>query len=453
MMKYTKKFTSLFLSLVLVLSILSANQMVYAANTTTVNVIGTYNQTEARNMLSGINSFRKGTDAWYWSSNNKSKTICSNLKNLSYDYELEKIAMLRAAEVATVWSHTRPSGQDCFTAYTYNAGTKGENIAAGPTTYDAALKLWREDNEKYSGQGHRRNILSSSYSYVGIGHFVSGGIHFWVQEFASKSKNTNAVAANNNGTTVPVSILTSSITAVSISPVSISIDVINGTSVNLPSVTTSLSVKGHWPAGGMVPVKTPNSWTSSNSSIATISGYSVYGKKVGTTTMTVKSSVAGKTGSTTLKVNVNPVPNNGWVSESGKKKYYFKNGKPVKYRNYIDGKLYYFNGTGVMQTGWIKGPNTFYADADGVLRIGWASIAGKKYYFKTDSSMAKYTNTINGKTYYFNSSGVMHTGWLKYNSTGKWSYFDQNGVMLKNTTRMIGNKTYYFDKDGSCKNH
>lgn len=451
-MKYIKKFTSLFLSLVLLFSVLATNQMAHAANTTTIQVIGSYGQTEAQKMLSGLNNFRKSSDAWYWNADNKTKTVCRNLKSLTYDYELERIAMLRAAEVAIVWSHTRPNGQDCFTAFTYNAGTKGENIAAGPTTYDAALKLWREDGEKYSGQGHRRNMLSNSYSYVGAGHFVCGGVHFWVQEFAAKGKDSKSVTANDKETSVSINTLTSNITAVSVKPTSTSFEIINGTSASLPSVTTSLTVKGHWPAGGTVPVKASNSWTSSNTSVASVSGNTLSGKKVGTTTLTVKSSVVGKSASANITVNVAKTPDNGWVTENGKKKYYYQNGQSVKYRNRIDGKLYYFNGSGILQYSWIKGTNTFFADkTTGILKTDWAVIDGKKYYFASDGSMAKYTQTIAGKTYYFNGAGVMRTGWLKYNS-GKWSYFDSNGVMLKNTSRNIGGKTYYFDASGKCTN-
>ena len=51
-----------------------------------------YKQTEARKLLSLLNAFRTGGDAWYWNEDNSSKVNVSGLKALTYDYELEQIA-------------------------------------------------------------------------------------------------------------------------------------------------------------------------------------------------------------------------------------------------------------------------------------------------------------------------------------------------------------------------
>ena len=37
--------------------------------------------------------------------------------------------------------------------------TAGENIAAGNKTGSKTFLQWKEDNENYNGQGHRRNML------------------------------------------------------------------------------------------------------------------------------------------------------------------------------------------------------------------------------------------------------------------------------------------------------
>ena len=63
-------------------------------------------------MLGKINSFRTGNEAWYWNSDNKTKTKCKNLGKLKYDYNLEQIAMQRAAEIAFQFSHERTDGTD-----------------------------------------------------------------------------------------------------------------------------------------------------------------------------------------------------------------------------------------------------------------------------------------------------------------------------------------------------
>lgn len=120
----------------------------------------------------------------------------------------------------------------------------------------------------------------------------------------------------------------------------------------------------------------------------------------------------------------------GWQTIGGKR-YYFKNGKPVKWTQYIGGKRYYFNGAGVMQTGWITWKDDgskSYFDKDGVCCKGWQKIGGKWYYFDPKTYKAvKWSQTINGKRYYFNGQGIMHTGWLQWNKTKTWSYFKPDG--------------------------
>ena len=66
-----------------------------AARADTIQISATYNQSEARRMLSLINSYRAE----------------NGVQPLTFDYTLEKIAMQRAAEIAVSYSHTRPNGE------------------------------------------------------------------------------------------------------------------------------------------------------------------------------------------------------------------------------------------------------------------------------------------------------------------------------------------------------
>ena len=69
--------------------------------TTPVSISVQYGQTEARTILNMINEMRtSSTDAWYWKQDDTTKTYCTNLQPLQYDYDLEKTAMQRAAEIA-----------------------------------------------------------------------------------------------------------------------------------------------------------------------------------------------------------------------------------------------------------------------------------------------------------------------------------------------------------------
>lgn len=144
----------------------------------------TYSQTEARTMLELVNAFRTSGDAWYYGKPNdegfEEKVSVTGLQPLQYDYELEKVAMQRAAEIAIHFAHTRPDGTECWTAYEKvgSFGYKAENIAAGRITAAATFEQWKEENEPYAGQGHRRNMLSSSVTTFAIGHVVYDGYHF-----------------------------------------------------------------------------------------------------------------------------------------------------------------------------------------------------------------------------------------------------------------------------------
>lgn len=210
-------------------------------NTTEVQITGTFRQGEARSMLNMINSFRTGGDAWYWNEDNQTKTTCSNLSKMTYDYNLEQIAMQRAAEIAISFDHTRPNGESCFSCTSNGTSSYGENIAYHYlSSAEAAYMLWREDDEKYDGQGHRRSMLSNRFTAVGIGCFEYNGYYYWVQEFGDASSEASATAANNKKTTVRVEVLNDYVKIGSNTRIALSTNsyTYNGTA-RKPSVTVS----------------------------------------------------------------------------------------------------------------------------------------------------------------------------------------------------------------------
>mgnify|MGYP005805039819 CR=1 FL=1 len=153
----------------------------------TQEITVTYGQTEARKMHQMINDFRTGDETWVWSEDDTTKITYKNLGTLQYDPALEEVAMQRAAEIAVYYSHTRPNGNDCYTAYPSGYSAMGENIAWGQTSAEQVFIAWREDDKNYAGQGHRRNMLSSDFNAVGIGHVTYNGIDYWTQEFGYRT--------------------------------------------------------------------------------------------------------------------------------------------------------------------------------------------------------------------------------------------------------------------------
>ena len=88
----------------------------------------------------------------------------------------------RAMEIETLFSHTRPNGEKCFTIFDkYNVryGWAGENIAAGQDTPEAVVNAWM------NSPGHRANILNEHFNHLGVGCHTTNTAYriYWVQMF------------------------------------------------------------------------------------------------------------------------------------------------------------------------------------------------------------------------------------------------------------------------------
>ena len=105
------------------------------------------------------------------------------LQPLKKNNDLCKVAGIRATETTSLFSHTRPNGESCFTIlkeYNISYMTVGENIAAGQQTPTEVMNAWM------NSQGHRENIMNSSFGQIGVG-VVKGGSYgiYWVQMFTN----------------------------------------------------------------------------------------------------------------------------------------------------------------------------------------------------------------------------------------------------------------------------
>ena len=104
------------------------------------------------------------------------------LSPLAQDNGATEVAHLRAKEIVQSFSHTRPNGSSCFTAASelgVSYRSAGENIAYGYPTPEAVVNGWM------NSEGHRKNILSSSFEKIGIGCYESGRVLYWSQFFIS----------------------------------------------------------------------------------------------------------------------------------------------------------------------------------------------------------------------------------------------------------------------------
>ncbi len=76
-------------------------------------------QSDSRDDLKLVNALRTGNDAWAWNESGTQKIKYQALKELTYDYGLEEIAMQRAAEIAIRYSHTRPNGEEWDSLFSF----------------------------------------------------------------------------------------------------------------------------------------------------------------------------------------------------------------------------------------------------------------------------------------------------------------------------------------------
>lgn len=240
----SRQICSVLMILMIIFTSLPLGVMEAEAATPPVKIKVTYGQTEARAMLADINAFRTSeTDAWCWDMSDNTKQPCLTTE-LEYDYELERVAMQRAAEIALSYDHTRPNGKACFTAYPSGYRGMGENIAAGYGSAAEVFDGWKEENEFYAGQGHRRNMLSAKFKAVGIGHVVYQGCHYWVQEFGDRVKNGAASGANDDTQIVDVDVASSYITAVKTNLDDVSLKV--GEKATAANFSLALNVVNQW---------------------------------------------------------------------------------------------------------------------------------------------------------------------------------------------------------------
>ena len=288
-MRNFRRITALVLMLVLVLS------WACAAGEVQVQIKAEYKYSDARKMLSKINSLRTGSGAWYIAQNNRTRVKVKGLKPLEYDYNLERVAMQRALELAVLFSHTRPNGAAWSSLYPKGYSARGENVAYGFGSVTAVFNAFAEENANYAGQGHRRNMLNSRFTRVGFGAVKVGNVMYWVQEFGcggSKGSDSNRYKGNS----VRVSESTLKSVASKVQADSKEIILQKGKTAATPTVTVisrtgaKMTVKnGGWKAGG---------------SAVTVKNTKITGVKNGSTKLTA--TVAGK--KLTVAVNVVSTP-------------------------------------------------------------------------------------------------------------------------------------------------
>ena len=110
--------------------------------------------------------------------------VAAGLSALEHDATLQQACDIRAAEIVTKFSHTRPDGTSFYSVLSevgFSSNGYGENIAAGQTAPTAVVNSWMNSS------GHKANILKEGYTRGAIGYYydpTSSYGHYWVQIFS-----------------------------------------------------------------------------------------------------------------------------------------------------------------------------------------------------------------------------------------------------------------------------
>lgn len=102
------------------------------------------------------------------------------LSALTEDWELSRVARYKSQDMRDkgYFSHTSPTYGSPFAmmkAFGISYRAAGENIAMGQSTPAAVVRAWMNSS------GHRANILSQSFTKIGVGYVASG--NYWTQMF------------------------------------------------------------------------------------------------------------------------------------------------------------------------------------------------------------------------------------------------------------------------------
>ena len=118
--------------------------------------------------------------------------------------------------------------------------------------------------------------------------------------------------------------------------------------------------------------------------------------------------------------------------------------------NTINGKKYFMNSKGVMQFGWLKyGTKWYYLQKDGSMAISkHLKLNGKYYYVNRYGRRVSGWLTLGSSKLYYDSNGVRQHGWVDIGNE-RYYFRTANGHMVKNCWSQSNGKRYYLKSDGT----
>ncbi|MBR4781323.1 MAG: leucine-rich repeat protein [Lachnospiraceae bacterium] len=225
-----RKIIGLFLILTLIASAFISTEKLNAADIQRISFQVLYGQSDARKMADMINEYRAANGNYD-----------DSRAPLRYDYDLEKVAMQRAAEIAVKFDnekHTRPDGtsyQQTLAEYGFDITPRnilyGENILFGTENSMELDKAF----QKLTEEEQTKKIMLGYFTSVGIGHIkMEDKTDFWVQVYSDEGRNYTYVAPIDGTGTATIKVASSLIESIKVENTSGSQTVAVGSTVDAP---------------------------------------------------------------------------------------------------------------------------------------------------------------------------------------------------------------------------
>lgn len=168
------------------------------------------------------------------------------------------------------------------------------------------------------------------------------------------------------------------------------------------------------------------------------------------------------------------IENNYWAKVEGEENtryYYFQDGTRIATGwKTIEGKKYYFDNKGVLQTGFFKvGNNTYHGNSKlalgeglGEISVGLKDVGGETYYFRSDGLLLTGFQKIDNEWYFFSTGDMspergkkceltLHkaeNNYYWYLAEGKYYCLLRDKTLLKGWQTISGNRYYFHPQTG-----
>ena len=362
--------------------IMNSEVNINSAGTTLVGIEGTFLTPDKQDILDRINAIRKEA---------ADEGLVTSYVPIKWSTALEKTAFSRAAEASVTKNHKRLSNKDIWSAWPSGNFSLAENLAWNYDGFMTAINQWYEEKADYvkslsgasvSAQtGHYESLINPELTYMGLAAFDNPK-NSWItiaQSFGTASGGSEELAGGY-GKAIQYTEVNSSQTQTFATKANLFDKDLKAIGTHKSKATNSsqkLDDETNDPAEFLNRLRSWfdhsqyfGSWIQSN-------------------------------GRWWFKHNDGSYTSNGWEK--------------------INRTWYHFDGSGWMQTGWVKDGSWYYLDGSGAMKTGWLK--------------------DNGSWYYLDSSGAMKTGWMKV--SGKWYYAYRSGALAINTTTPDGYRVNY----------